>query len=254
MFSGHELASSLLESSTTVLVRMPNKTLTIDIVSVICEDLFMSRIQERRREEKEMRRQSIIDAAEQVFAQRGFEVATMADIADQARLSRALIYFYFKDKEELALTITARGLQTLRRSFERASAKCQTGLEKAAAISQAYMDFARSQPDYFEFISRGQVREFGPRPVRENERLCASEGEKTLAVLADAVRCGVTDGTIDPGVGDPVAVAVVLWGFIHGMLQVAASKQDMLEKVMHLDLADLWQGGLRLANRAIRAG
>jgi len=103
-----------------MVAKCKNKDLTIDIVSVLCEDLFMSRIQERRREEKEMRRQSIVDAAEQVFAQSGFEVATMADIADQARLSRALVYFYFKDKEELALAITARGLQTLRRSFERA--------------------------------------------------------------------------------------------------------------------------------------
>jgi AcrR family transcriptional regulator len=233
---------------------VPDNTLTIDIVSVVRECVLMSRIQERRREEKEMRRQSIIDAAEQVFAQRGFEVATMADIADQARLSRALVYFYFKDKEELALAITARGLQALRRSFERASAKCQTGLEKATAIGQAYMDFARNQSDYFKFFGRGEVRELGPSPVGENERLCASEGEKTLAVLADAVRRGVADGTIDPGVGDPAAVAVVLWGFIHGMLQVAASKKSMLEKLIHLDIADLLQGGLRLASRAIRAG
>ena len=117
--------------------RRSNINSTIDIVSEIEEDGLMSRIQERRREEKEMRRQSIIDAAEQVFAQRGFEVATMADIADQARLSRALIYFYFKDKEELGLAITARGLQALRRSFERASAKYRTGLEKATGIGQA---------------------------------------------------------------------------------------------------------------------
>ena len=233
---------------------MMNRTLTIDIVSVFAKDLCMSRIQDRRREEKEMRRQSIIDAAEQVFAQRGFEVATMTDIADQARLSRALVYFYFKDKEELALAITARGLQALRRSFERVSAKCQTGLEKATAIGQAYMDFARSQSDYFEFIARGEVRKFAPSPETEYERLCASEGEKTLAVLADAVRCGVADGTIDPGLGDPAAVAVVLWGFIHGILQVAASKRNMLEKMMHLDIAGLLQGGLRLTSRAIRAG
>ena len=64
----------------------------------------------------------------------------------------------------------------------------------------------------------------------------------------------MADGTIDPSVGDPAAVAVVLWGFIHGMLQVAASKQNMFEKVMHLDIADLLQVGLRLASRAIRAG
>jgi TetR/AcrR family transcriptional regulator len=214
----------------------------------------MSRIQERRREEKEMRRQSIIDAAEQVFAQRGFAAATMADIADQVRLSRALIYFYFKDKEELGSAITARGLQALRRSFERASAKYQTGLEKATAIGQAYMDFARSQPDYFEFIARGELREFSPSTASENERACASEGAKALVVLADAVRCGVADGTIDPGIGDPAAVAVVLWGFIHGMLQVAASKQSMLKKVMHLEIADLLEDGLRLSSRAIRAG
>ena len=64
----------------------------------------------------------------------------------------------------------------------------------------------------------------------------------------------MADGTIDPGVGDPAAVAVVLWGFIHGILQVAASKRNMLEKMMHLDIAGLLQGGLRLTNRAIRAG
>lgn len=63
---------------------------------------------ERRQEEKEQRRQDIIDAAEAVFARKSVEKATMADVAKEARLSRGLIYFYFKDKDALYLAIMYR--------------------------------------------------------------------------------------------------------------------------------------------------
>jgi AcrR family transcriptional regulator len=52
--------------------------------------------------EYELRRRQIIDAALQVFADKGFENATNKDIAGAARIaSPGLIYHYFKDKADL---------------------------------------------------------------------------------------------------------------------------------------------------------
>jgi len=58
----------------------------------------MNYLAERRQEEKERRRAEILDAAEGVAASVGWDELTMDQVARRARLSRALLYVYFKDK------------------------------------------------------------------------------------------------------------------------------------------------------------
>jgi len=50
----------------------------------------MSYLAERREEEKERRRLEIIEAAESLYAEKGWDAVTMDQVARQARLSRAL--------------------------------------------------------------------------------------------------------------------------------------------------------------------
>ncbi len=47
------------------------------------------------------RRQRILEAALEVFAERGFEAATTKEIAERAEVNQGLIYFYFENKEEV---------------------------------------------------------------------------------------------------------------------------------------------------------
>jgi AcrR family transcriptional regulator len=209
----------------------------------------VSLLQQRRQEEKEARRESIIDAAEAVFSARGFEGATMADIAEQARLSRALVYVYFKDKEELMLAITLRGLQLLRRSFERAVAKANTGLAKVEAIGRAYIEFGRTQPDYFQPIARAETK---PTAVNsELEEACQREGAKLCRITADAVRTGIEDGSIDSSISDPDAYAFVLWGLVHGIVQVATAKACTLEKSYGFEVDEIADKAIALIQRGI---
>jgi AcrR family transcriptional regulator len=49
----------------------------------------------------EDRREQIIDAAMQIFAEKGFARATNRDIAEKAGITTGLIYYYFKSKEDL---------------------------------------------------------------------------------------------------------------------------------------------------------
>lgn len=47
------------------------------------------------------KRRQIVEGARQVFLARGFDAASMADIAKAAGVSKGTLYVYFKDKEEL---------------------------------------------------------------------------------------------------------------------------------------------------------
>lgn len=65
----------------------------------------------RREREKAAHRQEIIEAAVRVFARKGFTVATMDEIAQEAEFSKGAIYLHFANKEDLLSTILTDLLQ-----------------------------------------------------------------------------------------------------------------------------------------------
>ncbi len=54
---------------------------------------------------EEKRRQEIIQAALECFSRNGYYATTMDEVATAANLSKALIYYYFKNKQELFLAV-----------------------------------------------------------------------------------------------------------------------------------------------------
>ncbi len=70
-------------------------------------------IYERKQREKERRRQEILAAARHVFSKKGFNSATMEEIASKAELSPGTLYLYFKNKEELHTSLSIDLLEHL---------------------------------------------------------------------------------------------------------------------------------------------
>jgi len=60
---------------------------------------------------REARKASIMEAALEVFAEKGFETASISLIAKQAGISKGLIYNYFESKEELIKEIMFSGIE-----------------------------------------------------------------------------------------------------------------------------------------------
>jgi AcrR family transcriptional regulator len=60
---------------------------------------------ERKRQREQENKQSILNAAENVFAKKGFSLATMDKIAQAAQFSKATLYRYFKSKQEIFMEI-----------------------------------------------------------------------------------------------------------------------------------------------------
>jgi AcrR family transcriptional regulator len=63
-------------------------------------------------EEKD-RRQQILDAAQKVFAAKGFDGASIKDLAKAAKISPGLLYWYFKDKTDLLVSLLTERIETV---------------------------------------------------------------------------------------------------------------------------------------------
>jgi AcrR family transcriptional regulator len=168
-----------------------------------------------------------VAAAEQLYAERGWDAVTMDQVAKTARLSRALLYVYFRDKEELLFAIGERAMQMLRERFEAAIARHPLGIDQVEAIGRAYMAFAVEFPHYFDFCMRFQAHTASP-DAGSSEGRCAIKGDEAIGACVGAIRTGIADGTIRRDVGEPMHLAIALWGFTHGSTQLATAKASGL--------------------------
>lgn len=188
----------------------------------------MSYIAERRQEEKDRRRNEIVDAAEHLYRESGWDAVTMDGVARKARLSRALVYVYFKDKSELLLAITERSLEVLRTRFEEASARVQTGLDQIEAMGRAYMAFGLEFPHYFDACARLEQRATDSAEKGSTEAAVMEMGRRVHEVVVASLEAGQRDGSIRADIGDLNVTSRVLWGFTHGLMQIAITKERPL--------------------------
>jgi TetR/AcrR family transcriptional regulator len=189
----------------------------------------MSYIAERRGEEKERRRAEILDAAEALYAKKGWDALTVDQVARHARLSRALVYVYFRDKEDLLFAIGERAMRLLRDRFVAAAASHNLGLDKVEAIGRAYMAYAYEFPHYFDFCSRFQAHSVAVDPG-SYEGACRLAGDETIGAVVQAIEAGIGDGSIRRDVGEPVLLATTMWAFTHGIIQLAMAKGSDLAR------------------------
>jgi len=189
----------------------------------------MSYITERRGEEKERRRAEILDAAEALYAKKGWDALTVDQVARSARLSRALVYVYFRDKEELLFAIGERAMRLLRDRFIEAAAGHAPGMDKVEAIGRAYMGYAYEFPHYFDFCTRFQAHSV-PIDPGSHEGACRAAGDEAIGVVVQAIEAGIRDGSIRSDIGQPVLFATTLWAFTHGIIQLAMAKGSDLAR------------------------
>jgi len=132
---------------------------------------------ERREREAQQRRQAILAAAREVFWERGFQGATIPEIARSAELATGTLYLYFPSKEALYLELLIEGYELL-------LARLTVAAARASVMVDAFFDFAREHPQYFEIIFLVLQKE----RARWEERFEPAQVERLLAAEAACQR------------------------------------------------------------------
>jgi AcrR family transcriptional regulator len=99
------------------------------------------------------RRAQLIDVGRAVFAKRGYEGASMEEIADRAKVSKPIVYEHFGGKEGLYAVIVDREMDYVVRRMVEAIA---TGSprERVERASLAFLTYVRDHPDGFAVLSQ----------------------------------------------------------------------------------------------------
>ena len=198
------------------------------VVFVLAEQEIDMGTAERREREKQQRNDMIMDAALEVFAEKGLKNATMDDVAEKAELSKGTLYLYFKTKEHLFFAIDMRAAGILRERFAEASRSVKTGLEKVKAIGRAYYQFCFDYPNYFKAMSYVESMDAETFKAIAEEMMPSTDlGPKnsSLTILADAIKTGHQDGSIAADI-DPMVHSVLLWATSNGVIGMLKNRGD----------------------------
>jgi len=189
-------------------------------------------IQERKEREKERRRQQIIVAAKRVFSEKGFNKATMEDIAHEAELSPGTLYLYFKNKEELYASLSLRILQYLHIRVEHVNKEELAPEQKMDALVEAMYDVYAFDPliliNMFHLQSSETLKNLSPKLMAEIEEL----SRKSIGAIARIFEQGKDAGLfIDR---HPVALADIFWALFSGVILWTTSKKIFNEEKDYL--------------------
>ena len=92
------------------------------------------------------RREDVLEAAREVFAEHGLSGASTDEIARRAGISQPYLFRLFRTKKELFLAAVERCFSETRDTFEQA-AEGKTGDEALTAMGKAYGELIRSNPN-----------------------------------------------------------------------------------------------------------
>lgn len=87
-----------------------------------------------------MTRDEILEAAAQIFSQKGFHAASMQDIAQAVKLQKASLYYHVNSKQEILVSLLDRALDLL---IERMEAVMAMPLQSDAKLRQAVIAYLR---------------------------------------------------------------------------------------------------------------
>ena len=185
-------------------------------------------IHERKERERERRRQQIIVAAKRVFSEKGFNRATMEDIAHEAELSPGTLYLYFKNKDELYASLSLRILHYLLIRLEHLNSDENSDVEaRISGLKEAMYDVYEFDPliliNMFHLQSSETLKNLTPELLSEIKRL----SKQSLSEMAKLFDEGVQKGIfIDR---HPMAIADIFWAMFSGVVLWETSKRIINE-------------------------
>src|SRR6202171_6011483 len=96
----------------------------------------------------------IVATAERIFAEQGLAGARMDDIARVAKVNKALLYYYFRSKEELFRFVLETLLSQLRAGVRAQSAGQVPPSKRLAGVIDNFFDFVQRHPNYPRLVQR----------------------------------------------------------------------------------------------------
>ena len=137
---------------------------------------------------------TIAQAAKEVFAERGYQRATLEEIAQRAGMAKATIYLYYRNKDELFLHVVEELVTLVTAATAQEALTAKPPLEKLYDMVRSKVEFYERERAFFRiYLHEKQGQEVAPKtPHKQAIRELYFQGVQTLAgVLQEGIDAGV---------------------------------------------------------------
>ena len=138
-------------------------------------------------------RDVILEVAEEVFADHGYESARIQSIAEQAGVSVGTIYGVFGSKSELFSVVLTRRLPELVGIGQTAAIAAADSLSRLVDGLEAYLLYVLEHPSYLRLHLRSHAWGLGPTRATDQQLAAWREG---LALMTAVIQQAMDDGHI----------------------------------------------------------
>lgn len=177
-------------------------------------------VAERRERERQARKETVLDAARRLVLEKGFRGATTKEIAEQCELSEATLFFYFKNKDEIMLSLLFESIRFWGDGLRKLEESKLTGEDHLDEIWQLYENIGNEHPEYFvifAYLSQPNSLQGVSPDVKEEITRISGENFRRLAGLLETVT-GQSDGK---------HLADTLWSTFLGLMILKESRVNL---------------------------
>ena len=156
-------------------------------------------------------RTAILDAAERLFAERGYAATTIKQIGSDAGVNSALLYYYFADKERLYRAVLERLLGTLMARGGEVFSSARSPEDAIRGLVSVQGELLVSRPHVPRLIARELVDHNADHVAGQMTQVAAGIFRQLCTLIEDGQRTGLLRADLDPKFAAISTIAQVVY-------------------------------------------
>ena len=166
-----------------------------------------------RQRQVRRRQQEILDAAAEIFREKGYEATSTQDIAEAVGLLKGSLYYYIDSKEDLLFAIIDEAYKGALQTLEQAKVMPGNALQKIRSIIESHVDYFIANQVKMAVLFR-DFRSLS----EERQQIIAGEGDQYLEEVRSLIRQGQAEGVVAPDI-DPRLASIGITGMVNSLSQ-----------------------------------
>lgn len=199
----------------------------------------------RKKEPKSVHRENIASAASILFMKKGIAATSMDDIAKAAKYSKATLYVYFKNKEEIVGILVLNSMKKLYDYIVFALEQQESTQSRYNFICNGLVQYQEEFPFYFKMVLDKINIDFENHNTLPEEKETYQIGEEINKKIKDFLIIGIEKGDLRNDL-EIMPTIFNFWGMLSGIIQLASNKEEYIKNSMGLSKKQFLEYGFSM--------
>lgn len=205
---------------------------------------------DKKAELEQFHRERILDASRSLFREHEPEQTTMDDIAKAADYSKATLYVYFKNKDEIYHTILLERMKEIHQQMIDVLSRENRAMHQYVGICLVLSKFYEESPSQFDHMMEIMVAD---TELREKSLIMGKlnqMGEDIIATVGVVIQNGIIEGVFREDIPE-LASSLIYWSSLSGIIEIANKKSIYIRRRTGMSKEEFLKFGFRVMLRSV---